>query len=107
MIDNFVESGATLITSELARVEIRRAFIRDAALTGCAVPADVLAGASQIETARLGTLDALHLATALLSGSHVLLTRDTQLSRACQGVGLAVSWDPPDLLGHGPPGHAP
>ncbi|MDA3022727.1 MAG: hypothetical protein O2943_08775 [Actinomycetota bacterium] len=83
MIDNFVESGATLITSELARVEIRRAFIRDAALTGCAVPADVLAVASQVETARLGTLGALHLATALLGGSHVLLTRDTQLSRAC------------------------
>ncbi|MSO27473.1 MAG: PIN domain-containing protein [Candidatus Nanopelagicales bacterium] len=109
LIASLAENGATLITSELARVEIRLAFIRDKALTGRTVLADeqllstlggvmlvdlntdVLAVASQIEAAHLGTLDALHLATALLSGADVLLTRDAQLSRACQEVGMAVA----------------
>lgn len=109
LIASFAENGSTLITSELARVEIRRAFIRDTALTGRTVPvdeqllstlggimlvdldADVLVVASQIEVLHLGTLDAIHLATALLSGAHVLVTRDAQLARACQEVGLAAA----------------
>jgi predicted nucleic acid-binding protein len=53
--------------------------------------ADVLIVASQIEVIHLGTLDAIHLATALLSGAHVLVTRDAQLVRACQEVGLVVA----------------
>ncbi len=109
LIASFAENGSTLITSELARVEICRAFIRDTALTGRTVPvdeqllstlggimlvdldADVLVVASQIEVLHLGTLDAIHLATALLSGAHVLVTRDAQLARACQEVGLAAA----------------
>jgi len=109
LIASFEENGSTLITSELARVEICRAFIRDTALTGRTVPvdeqllstlggimlvdldADVLVVASQIEVLHLGTLDAIHLATALLSGAHVLVTRDAQLARACQEVGLAAA----------------
>ena len=109
LIASFAEDGSTLITSELARVEIRRAFIRDSALTGRTVTvdeqllstlggimlvdldSDVLVVASQIEVLHLGTLDAIHLATALLSGAHVLVTRDVQLARACQEVGLAAA----------------
>ena len=38
----------------------------------------------------LATLDALHLATALLQNAEVFFTSDVQLSRAAQEAGLAV-----------------
>ena len=39
----------------------------------------------------LKTLDALHLATALLSNCDAVMTLDQQFARACEDVGLAVA----------------
>ena len=109
LIDGFTAESATLITSTLAQVEVRRALNRVglasdnddegddyllATLGGVhlvVIDADVLDLAGRIPTRHLGTLDSIHLATALLSHADVMLTRDNELARACEDVGLAVA----------------
>ena len=108
LIDGFTAERATLITSTLAQVEVRRALNRVglasdndegddyllATLGGVhlvVIDADVLDLAGRIPTRHLGTLDSIHLATALLSHADVMLTRDSELTRACEDVGLAVA----------------
>lgn len=109
LIDRFAAASATLITSDLAQVEIRRALIRAGEALGdvtsrddyllatlggihlVTIDADVLHLAGSIPTTQLGTLDSLHLATALLAQADVMITRDGQLARACADVGLAVA----------------
>ncbi|MCX6432255.1 MAG: type II toxin-antitoxin system VapC family toxin [Actinobacteria bacterium] len=109
LIHGFTAESATLITSTLAQVEVRRALNRVglasdnddggddyllATLGGihlAVIDADVLDLAGRIPTQHLGTLDSIHLATALLSHADVMLTRDNELARACEAVGLAVA----------------
>jgi uncharacterized protein len=52
----------------------------------------VLAGASSLPPAELRTLDAIHLATALLLGSDLrqVITYDQRMARAARSLGLAV-----------------
>ena len=97
------EGGAGFITSALTSVEVHRFLHRvvatDAAadaramLTGTTtVPLGgaVLAVAGSIGVQHLGALDAIHLATALLVRADVVVTRDRQLARAAQAVGIPV-----------------
>ena len=92
-----------LVSSALTRVELRRYLQRIGApeietdaqgmLIGTAtVPINdtVLAVAGSIGVQHLGALDALHLATALIVRADVIVTRDRQLARAAEAVGLPV-----------------
>lgn len=46
--------------------------------------------AGNFDSANLGSLDALHLATALRVQADVMLTRDRSLAAACEAEGLAL-----------------
>lgn len=92
------------VASRLLRVELRRLALRegalegaDALLTGIALlPLDeaTLAAAETVAPATVGTLDAIHLVTALrLQDAHlldVLMTYDARLADGARQHGLAV-----------------
>lgn len=92
------------VASRLLRVELRRLALRedllddaDQLLAGVAlVPldADLLAAAETVPPATVGTLDALHLATALrLAGAgalDALMTYDARLADGAREHGLSV-----------------
>jgi predicted nucleic acid-binding protein len=99
-------ADAVLVTSQLAGVELARTF-RRAGVDRQRVPFlvantlrgvdqivlndDVLTRAATYETQRLGTLDAIHLATAdpLRDELDGFLSYDKELSAAAQEIGLA------------------
>lgn len=54
------------------------------------VDRDTLAEAQRIAGPALGTLDAIHLASARRSGSSTLVTYDRQLGRAARSLGMHV-----------------
>lgn len=100
-----VDAPVTAVTSTLTGVELARymqrvgSSVREAEATIAAmleevvlVPldAETLERAAAIESRHLGTLDAIHLASALLSGADAIATRDRQLARTCEAVGLRV-----------------
>ena len=92
-------------TSQITSVEIARTLRReapDSELTN--VPAELLRGIDLVhvstdvlETAAtlpvrfLRALDAIHVASALLVRADVVFTRDRQMQRACEELGLAVA----------------
>lgn len=92
-------------TSELAGLELARTLLRADpardwegqvrdALAGIAalrLTTAVLVVASQLPVRFLRSLDAIHVASALLSRSDVVLTRDRQMTRACRELGLPVA----------------
>ena len=95
---------SSFVTSELTEVEFARTLRRDG-LAGDLSPlvTDALSGidllglhsvvltvARDLPVPFLKTLDALHVASALLSGVDVILTRDRQMARACEELGLPV-----------------
>lgn len=47
--------------------------------------------ASRLPVRHLKFLDAIHVASALITRCDVVLTRDRQLARACEELGLAVA----------------
>lgn len=101
--------GKSLLTTSLARVEIGRAIRRvggsaidEAAITDLTARAlrgidtqmvdnETLAIASTLPAQHLGALDAIHVATALMVGADVVLTRDRRMAEACTALGLAVA----------------
>jgi predicted nucleic acid-binding protein len=96
-------SGCRLVCSALGRVEVIRAVRRvgvdeqatEALLdrvTFQRVEPGVLERASAVDPPELGSLDAIHLATALLFAPEldVFITYDRQLGRAAQAAGLTV-----------------
>ena len=98
--------GALFASSSLARLELARYAHRLKSpddglrerLQIALAPVDlvgitelVLAVAADLKTQHLGTLDAIHVATALLVEADVVLTRDLQMARACEELGLAVA----------------
>lgn len=106
VLEELCGSGATLVTSDLARVELLRALRRrageaqsvdslvhealaDAVIVDLFTDCLTLAGSLPIENLR--TLDAIHLATAMVAGCDVVLTRDRQMARACTELGLDVA----------------
>jgi predicted nucleic acid-binding protein len=104
-----VEAGDELGASSLAWVEVERAlrFLRSlgahgdadlpgevrAALSGIdeiAVTDQVLRAARWIGADQLRSLDALHLATAVLDGTDLMITYDERLAAAAADAGIAV-----------------
>jgi predicted nucleic acid-binding protein len=92
-----------LVASALVRVEVTRAARVREAETGAArlsrlweivdvVPVDdaVLALAARLADARLRSLDAIHLATAVTSGIDEMLVYDDRLSEAAEAAGIRV-----------------
>jgi len=96
--------GEVLVSSALARVEVGRAIMRTerarprapGSVTGLATLIDVdepiLRIAASLDPRKLRTLDAIHLATALLlaDGVDAFVTYDRQLGVAAAAAGLAV-----------------
>ena len=106
-LSRLVESGAHLVTSALSAAEIDRALMRIDpqapddrmkdrvhALSGVitiSLDAMVIELAGAIPARNLGTLDALHVASALITRADTLITRDQQMQRACAELGLTTS----------------
>jgi predicted nucleic acid-binding protein len=103
-----LDDGSELITSELSRLEITRALLRarvdhtqvpyfvGQALTGVYVvdlTSTVLARAMAYQVPRLGSLDAIHLASADPFRPELtdLVTYDRELTRAAAELGFPVS----------------
>lgn len=103
ILDTLEANHIPLTSSQLVVVEVRR-FLHRLAKTEVDDTADVmvedlaliplsetvLALAGSIQDQHLGTLDALHLASALLVRADVLVTRDRQLARAATAAGITV-----------------
>ncbi len=96
-------SGSRLISSALGRLEVIRAVRRAGVEEGAAhraldrvafqrIEPGVLEVASTLDPAELGSLDAIHLATALLFAPDLdaFITYDRQLGRAAEAAGLRV-----------------
>lgn len=94
----------TLLTSDLTLVELARSLRRvgetgdvwsQATLVLTEVDLlpltfDVLVAAGSLRSPHLKSLDALHVASALLIEADVVLTHDKQMARACEEIGLSV-----------------
>lgn len=104
---DYVAQEALVLASSLAWVEVSRALLNhpgklatdevqeafDLALSGVAerpMADDVLALARRIGPTSLRTLDAIHLATAMLLDVEVVLCYDDRLTAACEHHGLAT-----------------
>ncbi len=106
-LDKHHADGDVLVASSLAWVEVARALRSlhsatlaevaddvDTALSGVAehpLVAEVVALARRVNPAVLRSLDAIHLASALLLDADVMLTYDQRLATACLEGGLAVA----------------
>jgi uncharacterized protein len=99
-----LESWASLASSRLAWIEVRRAAARagvppqaTAAVLDVLdeIPVDdrVAEVAATLEPARLRTLDAVHLASALVLGESfgVLVTYDRRMAQAAEAAGLVAT----------------
>jgi Predicted nucleic acid-binding protein, contains PIN domain len=94
---SLVSSGITAV--ELARMVMRESYgSTPASLRPAALPLayldvgnDVLRKAAALPVRFLKSLDAIHVASALLVSADVVLTRDRQMQRACEELGLAVA----------------
>ena len=91
-------------TSRLTMVELGRLAMRDRGISPAthlnistlpvefiAIGESVLRSAASLPIRFLKSLDAIHLASALLAKADVVLTRDRQMQRACEELGLAVA----------------
>lgn len=97
---SFIQSericSSSLITLELSRWAHRQPTDHMAVqqLTECFDLVDIAAAhlrvAATFQTRHLGTLDAIHLATALVAGVDVFVTYDKQLADAATAAGLRV-----------------
>lgn len=105
---SFVADGSSLVTSSLAWVEVSRALRRATALTSEVQPdvmtdvalsgvlerpigADVIALARRVAPVVMRSLDAVHLATAILLEADVVVTYDRRLLAAAREHGLTTS----------------
>lgn len=108
VLERHVEAADALVSSTLAWIEISRALRArldgedhdvvteaiDDALAGVAeraITPDVASLARRIEPNVLRSLDAIHLATAVLLDVDAVLTYDERLAMAARHIGLAVS----------------
>ena len=95
----------SLVTSELTVVEVWRVLLRfglddalprrvDLALSDVdllSLGPTTLSVAARLPVRHLKSLDAIHVASALITRCDVVLTRDRQMKRACEELGLAVA----------------
>jgi uncharacterized protein len=113
-LDKHHAEGDVFVSSSLAWIEVARALrslhratfaeVADevnAALSGVAghpLVAEVVALARRANPAVLRSLDAIHLASALLVDADIVLTYDQRLASACIEGGLAVAAPGSDLV---------
>ena len=104
-LDAHYQQGDLLASSSLAWVEVSRAVLArvkspagagdliDGAMSGVderPMSAEVVSVARRIEPLILRSLDALHLATAMLIDADLVVTYDDRLADACRRNSLAV-----------------
>jgi predicted nucleic acid-binding protein len=105
-LDTRYEQGDVLASSSLAWVEVSRVVLArvrtpadageliDGAMSGIderQMTAEVVSVARRIEPIVLRSLDALHLATAVLIDADLVVTYDERLADACRRNALAVA----------------
>ncbi|RIQ37380.1 type II toxin-antitoxin system VapC family toxin [Jiangella rhizosphaerae] len=104
-LEDHVENGDAIVTSTLAGLEIGRALLRvaegpavqngvDDALAGIAerhITEDVVGLARRLRPPVLRSLDAIHLATALVLDADLMITYDHRLADACRHHTLRVA----------------
>ncbi|WP_327638506.1 type II toxin-antitoxin system VapC family toxin [Kribbella sp. NBC_00482] len=105
-LDAHYEQGDVLASSSLAWVEVSRVVLArvrtpadageliDGAMSGIderQLTAEVVSVARRIEPLILRSLDALHLATAVLIDADLVVTYDERLADACRRNALAVA----------------
>lgn len=108
-LERMTLEGDHLLSSRLALVEVTRGVDRklspeapqedlDEAVAMVLEDVDLIAiddftleVASEIPSRHLGTLDAIHVATALIMRADLVVTRDQRMIEACAEVGLAVA----------------
>jgi len=105
-LEQHVNVADILVASSLAWVEVTRAIraragtetdvsgVIETALSGIAeraITADVVSLARRIDPESLRTLDAIHLATAVLLDADLIITYDDRLDAAARYNGLAVA----------------
>jgi len=101
---NSWQQRGSLISSGITAVELGRMAMREsdgstpASLRPAALPLayldvgnDVLRRAAALPVRFLKSLDAIHVASALLVSADVVLTRDRQMQGACEELGLDVA----------------
>ena len=95
----------TLASSAVSHVEISRTLLRSESIDAAkelarhalsdvdSLPpsAVILELAATLPVQFLKSLDAIHIASALIVSADVVLTRDRQMQRACEELGLAVA----------------
>jgi uncharacterized protein len=104
-LDEYRDEGAVLVSSSLAWIEVTRALLAhlpdapdaayhaDRALSGIAeqpITPDAVNLARRIRPTVVRSLDAVHLASAILLDAHRVLTYDRRLALACMENGLTV-----------------
>ena len=102
-LNSIISLNSTLITSDLARLEIDRNIRRE---FGSIQPDDVqialdyvvladldkhiLMNAADLPSRYLSTLDSIHVATAFTVGADLVLTLNKQMRAACSDLGMLV-----------------
>ena len=95
----------SLASSAISHVEISRTLLRSESIDAAKKLAQhalsdvdslppslaILELAATLPVQFLKSLDAIHVASALLVSADVVLTRDRQMQRACEELGLAVA----------------
>ena len=108
-LERMTLDGDFLLSSKLALVEVTRGIDRnlppeaaqedlDEAVAKVLEDVDLISiddftleVAGEIPGRHLGTLDAIHVATALIMRADLVITRDQRMIEACTEVGLAVA----------------
>jgi predicted nucleic acid-binding protein len=104
-LDGHYQQDDLLVTSSLGLIEVSRAVLSrarskmiageliDEAMSGIderPMTADVISVARRVEPMILRSLDAIHLATAVLVDADIVVTYDDRLADACRRNSLAV-----------------
>ena len=101
LLDGLIDDAHLVLSGRLIETEMRRTARRlgismvavDSTLDALAVVEHEKSDfrrAGLFDSRNLGSLDALHLATALRVQADVMLTRDRSLAAACEAEGLAL-----------------
>ena len=101
LLDGLIDDAHLVLSGRLIETEMRRTARRlgismaavDSTLDALAVVEHEKSDfrrAGSFDSRNLGSLDALHLATALRVQADVMLTRDRSLASACETEGLAL-----------------
>ena len=101
LLDGLIDDAHLVLSGRLLETEMRRTAKRlgismaavDSTMDALAIVEHEKSDfhrAGTFDSGNLGSLDALHLATALRVQADVMLTRDRSLATACEAEGLAL-----------------